>query len=45
MPEAEEWVPLSSLPDGVQVGDFVRVTERDGEVTSEIEWLGAAHLC
>ena len=36
-------IPLSSLPHGVQPGDFLRVTESDGQVKMEIEWLGAAH--
>lgn len=40
----EEWMPLASLPRGVQVGDLVRVTEQDGDVNLEIEWIGTAHL-
>ena len=40
----EETMPLASLPRGVQVGDLVRVTEHDGDVQVEIEWIGAAHL-
>jgi hypothetical protein len=40
----EEWMPLASLPRGVQDGDLVRVTEHDGDVQLEIEWIGAAHL-
>lgn len=41
---AEEWMPLASLPRGVQVGDLVRITEHDGDVELEIEWIGAAHV-
>ncbi|WP_456832703.1 hypothetical protein [Deinococcus sp. UYEF24] len=40
----EEWMPLASLPRGVQVGDLVRVTEHDGDVQLEIEWIGGAHV-
>ncbi|WP_407571770.1 hypothetical protein [Deinococcus altitudinis] len=41
---AEDWMPLASLPRGVEVGDLVRVTEYDGDVELEIEWIGAAHV-
>lgn len=41
---AEDWMPLASLPRGVQVGDLVRITEHDGDVQLEIEWIGAAHV-
>jgi len=40
----EGWMPLASLPRGVQVGVLGRITEHDREMQVETEGLGAAHV-